>query len=126
MWRKKLGPCTPNVVLAQQSKFAAEKKKRTAVKQMMLQKEVVLGNSKTQFFTFKMTNSLRGHNAKQVLKTSNCCFYHGWLEVRNHVVTTRNYMIYKSIPISDYIISENIISENIISDHIKNLLTNCY
>ena len=34
-----------------------------------------------------MSKSLRGHNAKQVLKTSKCCFYHGCLEVGNPVVT---------------------------------------
>ena len=43
-------------------------------------------NSKTLIFTLKISKSLRGHNAKQVLKTSNSCFYHGCLEVGNLVV----------------------------------------
>ena len=52
----------------------------------MLQKKMVLGSSKTLIFTLRMSKSLRGHNAKQALKTSNSCFYHGCLEVGNLVV----------------------------------------
>ena len=55
---------------------------------MILQKKVVLGNSKTLIFTLRMSKSLRGHNVKQVLKTSNSCFYHGCLEVANLIVIT--------------------------------------
>ena len=75
------------------AKFAEEMKKKDRCETDDSPKKVVLGNSKTLIFTFKMSKSLRGHNAKQVLKTSKSCFYHGCLEVGNHVVKSVNYNI---------------------------------
>ena len=36
----------------------------------------------------EISKSLRGHKAKQVLKTSNGCFYHGCLEVVHQIVAS--------------------------------------
>ena len=78
MWRKLLGPCQPSVFLARLGKAAKQVRwnhgrKKGQYRADVVQKKVVLWNSKPLIFTPKI--SIRRHNARHFFEMLECRIY---------------------------------------------------